>query len=140
MHPMSTQTPTNDATASTSPTSRTSRRITHAAAAAVVGCAVSAISLLQACSFSAPQVQTPQDVYDILDESRYVTPYAGDRWTVIDDAKLRVEHGWSCAEAPRAASQEYIGRVGGFSKLPPKFDGTVFLNAGTSPTRRKITT
>ena len=97
--------------------------------ATAVGCAVVALNLLQACGFTGPSIQSPQDVYDTLDRSRYVDPTDGDRWTVVDDAKLRVEHGWACAEAPSAASKEYIGlRVLGFTKLPKNFDGTVFLN------------
>ena len=109
---------------------RDAQRIARRAAATVVGLAVVAINLLQACGFSAGRgIETPQDVYDILDESQYVEPYASDRWTVVDDAQLRVEHGWACAAAEDAASQEYIGlRVGGFTKLPKNFDGTVFLN------------
>ncbi len=101
----------------------------HAVTATLVGILTVAVGLMQACGFTIAAVQTPQDVYDILDESQYVEPYATDRWTVIDDPKLRVEHGWACAEAPRAASAEYIGlRVLGFTRLPNGFDGTVFLN------------
>jgi len=121
--------PTRDDTRTEAPTRRDKMRITRRTAATVVGCAVVAINLLQACGFTIEAIQSPQDVYDILDESRYVEPYAGERWTVVNDPKLRVEHGWSCAEAPSAASQEYIGlRVGGFTELPTNFDGTVFLN------------
>ncbi|MBM4244324.1 MAG: hypothetical protein FJ148_10980 [Deltaproteobacteria bacterium] len=104
-------------------------RTSPSPAAALAATVVVAITLLQACSFTAGQFQSPQDVYDILDESQYVEPYAGDRWTVVDDPKLRVEHGWACAAASSAASSEYIGlRVGGFTRLPSGFDGTVFLN------------
>lgn len=68
-------------------------------------------------------------MHDILDESQYVSPYAEDRWTVIEDPMFRVEHGFACAAASRAASSEYIGlRILGFTQLPAGFDGAVFLN------------
>ena len=98
-------------------------------AATLLGFVIGTVYLLPACGFTVQAVQTPQDVYDILDDSRYVEPYAGNRWTVVDDPKLRVEHGWSCAQAPSAASQEYIGlRILEFTQLPTNFNGTVFLN------------
>ena len=101
----------------------------RAVAATLVGVVTAAVGLLQACGFTIGAIQSPQDVYDILDESQYVEPYASDSWTVVNDPKLRVEHGWACAEASSAASSEYIGlRVGGFTRLPSGFDGTVFLN------------
>jgi len=113
-------------------------RISRVLAVTVVGLAVVTINLLQACGFTVGTIESPQDVYDILDESRYVEPYASDRWTVVDDTKLRVEHGWACAEAPSAASQQYIGlRILGFTKMPKNFDGTVFLNGWHLEYKRK---
>jgi hypothetical protein len=79
-------------------------------AATVVGAAVVIINLLQACSFHPRSLETPQDVYAILDMSPYVAQTEADRWTVIDDALLKVEHGWSCAEA-RARGVERVRRA-----------------------------
>jgi hypothetical protein len=92
-----------------------------------------AIQLLQACSFVAPDdFKTAEGLYRILDTS----PYADDatvtesRWPVIDAAKLKVHHGQTCASAPRAASEEYVGmRVYGTATLPnANWKGTVLLN------------
>jgi len=81
-------------------------------AVAFAAWAMATIYLLQACSFGAPNVQSPQDVYDILDAAPYVDPTVAERWTVMEEAgKIKVEHGRSCAGAPRAASEEYV-RVG----------------------------
>jgi hypothetical protein len=99
----------------------------------LVALVAAGLQLLQACSFSAPEgaLQTPQDMYAVLDAAPYAddATVTGDRWRVIDDAKLKVDHGFRCAGAPRAAGKEYIGvRVFDQATLPTGFDGTVYLN------------
>jgi hypothetical protein len=106
------------------------RTLGRLVAATVVGATVVTINLLQACSFKpGAALETPQDVYSVLDMSPYVTPTESDRETVIDNAALRVEHGWSCAQAPQAASSEYVGlRIIENVELKPNFNATVFMN------------
>jgi hypothetical protein len=97
----------------------------------VLGVLVLAINLLQACSFHAHAdiIQTPDDVYDALDSSVYVTPVDASRVNVIDDDLLKAEHGYTCALADVAATEDHLGvRVIDNFHLAPGFDGTVFLN------------
>jgi hypothetical protein len=90
------------------------------------------LQLLQACSFEAPRaLETPQGLYQVLRGAPYVddATVSGDRWRVIDDAHLKVDHGWTCAGAPRAASKKYVGsKLWDSADLPPNFQGTVMLN------------
>lgn len=107
------------------------RRSARVALTALVAILVVAINLLQACSFKgqAGILETPADVYDALDSSVYVTPEVQDRWSVIDEPLLKVEHGESCARAPWAATEDHLGlRIIENHRLPTGFDGTVFLN------------
>lgn len=106
------------------------RTLGRLVAASVVCAAVAIINLLQACSFKPGRaLETPQDVYAILDKSPYVTPTESDREVVIDDQKMHVEQGWTCAQAGQAASSEYVGlRVIDNLELKPNFTGTVFMN------------
>lgn len=103
----------------------------QALALGVVAVAVLAINLLQACSFRGhgQVIQTPDDVYDALDSSVYVSPEESQRWSVIDDDLFKVEHGYSCARANQAATTDHLGlRIIENVELAPSFDGTVFLN------------
>ena len=90
------------------------------------------LQLLQACSFGAPDaLETPQSLYAVLSAAPFVddATVSGDRWRVIDDTRLKVDHGWTCAGATHAASDKYIGsRLYDSADLPPNFDGTVMLN------------
>lgn len=100
--------------------------------ALVVALVAGAVQLLQACSFSAPDgLGSPQDLYAILDRAPYAddATVSGERWRVIDDARLKVDHGFRCARSPRAATKAWIGvRLFDSATLPAGFDGTVFLN------------
>lgn len=91
-----------------------------------------ALQLVQACTFGAPNaLETPQTLYGVLSEAPYVddATVSGERWRVIDDPQLKVDHGYTCAGAPKAASKKYIGsKLYDSADLPPSFDGTVFLN------------
>jgi hypothetical protein len=92
-----------------------------------------AVHLLGACSFSAPDhvFQTPKSLYSVLDSAPYAddATVSGSRWRVIDAPKLKVDHGYTCASAPRAAESDFIGmRVFDSATLPANFDGTVLLN------------
>lgn len=89
--------------------------------------------MLIACSFKSPgSLDTPADLYEILNTAPYAEPYAAERWTVVDDTEppgLRVEHGFSCVHAERAASKNYLGiRLQEHVHLPASYTGTVFMN------------
>jgi hypothetical protein len=90
------------------------------------------LQLLQACTFGAPDVlETPQSLYRVLSAAPYVddATVTGGRWRVIDDSQLKVDHGYTCASAPNAASKEYVGsQLYDSATLPANFDGTVLLN------------
>ena len=60
--------PTIDDPRSEARTGSSEVRIGRLLAATVVGCAIVAINLLQACGFPIGPLQSPQDVYDILDD------------------------------------------------------------------------
>jgi hypothetical protein len=102
---------------------------------AATGLVALGLQLLQACTFGAPNaLETPQTLYAVLSASPYVDDQtvSGDRWRVIDDTRLKVDHGWMCAGAPQAASEKYIGsKLYDSAELPPNFDGTVMLNGWT---------
>jgi hypothetical protein len=90
-----------------------------------------AINLLQACSFSRSNgIETPEDVYAIIDAAPYVNPTEQVRRVVVNEpGKLHVEHGRSCAEATHAASETYIGmRITDNVRLPAGYTGTVYQN------------
>lgn len=87
--------------------------------------------MLVACSFKpGASLDTPADVYRILNMAPYTSPYDAGRWIVEDEAgRLRVEHGYSCVYASQAASEHYIGiRVQEHAIVPDHYDGTVFMN------------
>lgn len=91
------------------------------------------LQLLQACSFTAHNdpFEGPDTLYGALNSAPYVedATVSADRWRVIDAPKLKVDHGYVCASAKRAASREYLGsRAQSSVTLPPGFDGTVLLN------------
>ncbi|HZR80059.1 MAG TPA: hypothetical protein VFD92_03095 [Candidatus Binatia bacterium] len=92
-----------------------------------------AVQLLEACGFHARDdvFDSPQHLYDILNGSPYVedATVSGERHRVIDEPKLKVDHGYTCAGALRAASKEFLGsRAFDSATLPDGFNGTVFLN------------
>lgn len=91
------------------------------------------LQLLQACTFGAPggALETPQSLYAVLSASPFVddATVSGERHRVIDGSHLKVDHGYTCAGAPNAASEEYIGsQLYDSAELPNGFDGTVLLN------------
>jgi hypothetical protein len=118
----------------TTPTAsvRARRGASAIAPAAALALVVVALQLLQACTFGAPDaLQSPQELYSVLDAAPYAddSTVSGSRWRVIDSPKLKVDHGYTCASASRAASKEYIGtRVFDSATLPANFDGTVMMN------------
>jgi hypothetical protein len=100
-------------------------------ATTVVALAATALNLLQACSFTPPSsLETPEDVYAIIDAAPYVEATFRDRWVVVDEpGKLHVQHGQSCASATEAASETYVGmRIGESVRLPAGYVGTVYQN------------
>jgi hypothetical protein len=101
------------------------------AAATVVAVAVIGLNLLQACTYTPPaSLETPADVYAIIDGAPYVNPTEQQRSVVVDTpGKLHVEHGRSCARADQAASESYIGmRITDNVLLPKGYTGTVYQN------------
>ena len=99
----------------------------------VVGLLTAGLQILQACAFSAPEgaLRTPEEMYAVLDAAPYAddATVSGERWRVIDAAKVKVDHGFRCARASHAAGEDYIGvRTFDSATLQPGFDGTVFLN------------
>jgi hypothetical protein len=97
------------------------------------GIAAVAVNLLQACGFegySDAPLKTPAEVYALLNDAPFTTPSASDRWTVTEEAgRIKVEHGWSCADLAHAATKEQLGAgILETARLPDGFAGTVFLN------------
>ncbi|HZR83425.1 MAG TPA: hypothetical protein VFD92_20190 [Candidatus Binatia bacterium] len=86
--------------------------------------------MLIACSFGSPiGLDTPGDLYEILNTAPYAQPYDSDRWTAFNDERLRVDHGYSCIAADRAASKRVLGvRVMEQAPIPENYDATVFMN------------
>ena len=90
-------------------------------------------AILLGCSFSAPDVlETPADLYKVLNTAPYASPTSAGRWTVADGTSpqgLRVDHGFSCVEASHAADKTHLGiRVLEVADIPENYDATVFLN------------
>jgi hypothetical protein len=101
--------------------------------AAVTAVVAIALQFTLACSFTAQPnaFDTPEGLYEVLNTAPYVAEatISGARWRVIDDPRLKVDHGYTCAGAPRAASKLYIGsRLIDSATLPTGFDATVMLN------------
>lgn len=101
--------------------------------AVVVALFTAGLQLLQACAFSAPEgaLRTPEEMYSVLEASPYAddATVSGERWRVIDAAKLKVDHGFRCARASHAAGEDSLGvRTLDSATLEPDFGGTVFLN------------
>jgi hypothetical protein len=96
-----------------------------------IGLAAYTAVMLVACSFQPGMaLQTPADVYQILNMAPYTQPYAHQRWLPEGEVgKLLVEHGHTCAYASQAASESYIGiRVQDSVPLAANYDATVILN------------
>jgi hypothetical protein len=113
-----------------SPRSTAHRRALRFGTATVAAAAI-ALNLLQACTFKRSDgIQTPEDVYAIIDAAPYVAPLEQERWVVVDEpGKLHVEHGRSCARASQAASETHMGmRITESVRLPKNYVGTVFQN------------
>jgi len=107
------------------------RSVLHRTTASVVATAAIALSLLQACTFQRSDgIQTPEDVYAIIDGAPYVDATERERWVVVDEpGKLHVEHGRSCARASQAASEDHVGmRIAENVLLPRNYVGTVIQN------------
>src|SRR5215831_11971590 len=101
------------------------RSVTIAAIGAVIAI------LPAACSFHTNDnfLQTPEDVYRVLNSAPYTTTSDSDRWTVSDDGKIRIQQGYACAMADRAATSDYIGiRVQEAADVPPNDEATVIMN------------
>jgi hypothetical protein len=98
----------------------------------VIGLAVAMASTFMACGFHTPGLSTPEGIQSTLNTAPYTSLTSSDRWTVYETAgKLRVQHGYGCAQAPRAASEEYVGcRIQDMAAVPLDYGdaGTVFLN------------
>jgi hypothetical protein len=98
----------------------------------LVAFVAASLPLVQACSFQAPQaLKTPKGMYEILNRAPYASDstISGERWRVIDAPRLKVDHGFTCARADHAASQDYIGvRLQDHAVLPTGWEGTVLLN------------
>src|SRR5581483_3717375 len=109
--------PRSTALHGTSPPARRRRRpspaLLVARSLAAVVTAMVAVQLLEACGFHARDdvFDSPQHLYDILNGSPYVedATVSGERHRVIDEPKLKVDHGYTCAGALRAASKEFLG-------------------------------
>ncbi|MEW6273437.1 MAG: hypothetical protein AB1689_29505, partial [Thermodesulfobacteriota bacterium] len=100
-------------------------------APAAIAVAAVGVNLLQACSYTPPaSLESPEDVYAIIDAAPYVNPTEQQRSVVMDTpGKLHVEHGRSCARANQAASETYIGmRITDNVLLPRGYTGTVYQN------------
>jgi len=127
--------PRSPASAVTRPTApadaRCGRRALRAPAV-VIALLAAGLQLLQACSFSAPDVlETPETLYGVLSRAPFVddATVSGERWRVLDGTHFKADHGYTCAGAPRSASKEWIGsRLYDSATLPPGYDGTVLLN------------
>jgi hypothetical protein len=107
------------------------RPVVRIATASVVAATAIALSLLQACTFQRSNgIQTPEDVYAIIDGAPYVDATERERWVVVDEpGKLHVEHGRSCARASQAASEDHVGvRIAENVRLPRNYVGTVIQN------------
>jgi len=105
--------------------------MSRALAASAVALAVIAVNLMQACVYRPPaSLDSPENVYAIIDSAPYVEATVREREVVVDDpGKLHVEHGRSCAEAREAASEDYIGmRITESIELPAGYTGTVYQN------------
>jgi hypothetical protein len=100
----------------------------------VIRLAVALASTFMACGFQTPglDMSTPEGVQAILNTAPYTALTESNRWTVAAIAgKLRVQHGYGCAQAPQAATEEYVGfRIQDMATVPrDDVDaGTVFLN------------
>ena len=100
-------------------------------ASAVIAVATVGLNLLQACTYTPPvSLESPEDVYAIIDGAPYVNPTEQTRSVVFGaPGKLHVEHGRSCARANQAASETYIGmRITDNVLLPRGYTGTVYQN------------
>lgn len=98
-------------------------------ASAVVALAAAGVNLLQACTYTPPvSLDSPANVYAIIDDAPYVNPTEQTR-SVVVNGKLHVAHGRSCARASHAASETYIGmRITDNILLPKGYTGTVYQN------------
>src|SRR6185369_10334674 len=112
---------------STAPTP-TRRRPSAWSLGATLAVAVLTIYLLEACSFRAHDTifDTPEELYRVLNTAPYAddATVSADRSRVIDAPKLKVDQGYTCARANRAAGEDFIGmRVFDSATLPANFDG-----------------
>jgi len=98
-----------------------------------VGGLIVALNLLQACSFTGRReeiLRTPAGVYELINEAPFTLPSSSRRWTVFEEAgRIKVEHGTSCAELPRAIVGDHLGTgIVEIAELEDGYAGTVFLN------------
>jgi hypothetical protein len=96
-----------------------------------IGIGATAAIMLVACSYNPPvSMDTPEGLYQTLNTAPYANAYAAERWSVVNDpGRLRVDHGYDCAYASRAATRDYIGvRVRNRAAIPANYNATVFMN------------
>jgi hypothetical protein len=99
----------------------------------VIGLAILMAMMFMACTFNPSGIagNPAERLHTILNMAPYVEITRSDRWIASDvPGKFHVQHGYSCAEAPHAASQQYIGlRIRESVVFPSRaYEGTVFLN------------
>jgi hypothetical protein len=98
-----------------------------ALAATVMACT------FMACDFASPDaLKTPEGINKVLNAAPVRPLEEAGRWTVYEvPGKLSVQHGFGCAKADHAATEEYIGfRIRDSAAVPLTFAdaGTILLN------------
>lgn len=98
-----------------------------------IGLAIAMASTFMACSVNPPGLSPDPQVriHQMLNTAPHVAITDSNRRTVYDEpGKFQVLHGYSCAQASRAATSDTLGlRVRETVQFPSRaYEGTVFLN------------